>query len=52
MFFRSKKRVTAPELVTAKSIPQQILLEHAAEMIHTTLKTNDDLEIVNIEPDD
>ena len=52
VFFRSKKRVTAPELVTAKSIPQHILLEHAAEMIHTTLKANDDLEIVDIEPHD
>ena len=52
VFFRSKKRVTAPELVTAKSIPQQILLQHAAKMIHRTLKTNDDLEIVDIKPDD
>ena len=36
MFFRSGKRVIAPELVTARTIPQQLLLEHAAEVIQTT----------------
>ena len=48
VFFRSAKRVTDPELVTAKSIPRQLLLEHAAEMMHATtckLPEADDLDI-------
>ena len=36
VFSRSSKRVTNPELVTSKSVPRQLLLEHAAEMMHTT----------------
>ena len=36
VFYRSTKRVTNPELVTSKSVPGQLLLEHAAEMMHAT----------------
>ena len=28
--------MTNPELVTSKSVPGQLLLEHAAEMMHAT----------------
>ena len=34
VFFQSAKRVTNPELVTSKFVPRQLLLEHAAEMMH------------------
>ena len=36
MFFESAKRVTNPELVTSKFVLRQLLLEHAAEMMHAT----------------
>ena len=28
--------MTDPELVTSKSVPRQLLLDHAAEMMHAT----------------
>ena len=36
VFFRSAKRVTNPDLVTSKSVPWQLFLEHAAEIMHAT----------------
>ena len=43
--FGSAKRVTAPEPVAAKSVPQEALLEHAAEVIHTTQATQDSMDV-------
>ena len=40
--------MTNPELVTSKSVPRQLLLEHAAEMMRATtckLPEADDLDI-------
>lgn len=52
MFFRSAKQVTAPQLVTARSISQQLLLEHAAQIIHSNPQQSSTKGESEIEMDD
>ena len=42
VFIRSSKRVTDPEMVTAKEVPQCVLLKHAAENLRPMLEVDID----------